>query len=260
VAIRAGNSAMTSLRLLAGGLLDLVYPPRCLVCEQYDSPALCERCSDAFAALPDPVCAICGRPVEPEQSGPCRTCDAQRESFGENWAFDNARSAGIFEGALREALHRLKYNGGESLGLPLGAYLANRIGLYELFTQEQLQTIDGVVAVPMHPIKERSRGFNQAALLAAPVAEILGIPLLPAKVVQRARQRPAQVGLSPEDRRKNLRDAFVVPEREAPTLAGRQLLVIDDVFTTGATVNACATALRKVGVSRILIATLATGG
>lgn len=249
-----------SLRSLAGGLLDLIYPPRCLVCERYDTPSLCETCSAAFTPIPDPLCMTCGRPVEPEQSGPCRTCEAHLESAGSDWAFDAARSAGIFEGALRLALHRLKYNGGESLGLPLGAYLANRLAVYELFPSEQVGVIDSVLAVPMHPLRERSRGFNQAALLAAPVAEILGVPLLPSKVVRRTRRRPPQVGLSPEARRRNLKEAFVVPQGEVGSVNGRTVLLIDDVFTTGATVNACASALRDAGAARILVATLAGGG
>ena len=248
-----------TLGTLAGGLLDLVYPPRCLVCERYDTPSLCETCASAFTPVPEPVCEICGRPGEPNQLV-CRTCEAHREATGDGWAFDAAHSAGIFEGSLRLALHRLKYNGAESLGLPLGAYLANRIGGYELFSREQLKDVDGVIAVPMHPHRERGRGFNQARLLAAPVAEILGVPLLPCQTVRRTRRRPAQVGLSPEARRRNLKDAFLVPRAEAATVSGRCLLMIDDVFTTGATVNACAAALRDAGASTILVATLAGGG
>jgi ComF family protein len=255
-----GLPGAASLRSLAGGLLDLIYPPRCLVCERYDTPSLCETCSAAFTPIPDPLCGTCGRPVEPEQSGPCRTCDAHRESVGGDWAFDSARSAGIFEGSLRLALHRLKYTAGESLGLPLGAYLANRVAGHELFSSEQIGAIDSILAVPMHPLRERSRGFNQASLLAAPVAEILGVPLLPPGTVRRTRRRPAQVGLSQKQRRQNVKEAFVVPEREAPLIAGKQILIIDDVFTTGATVNACASALRDAGAARILVATLAGGG
>ena len=255
-----GLPGAASLRALACGLLDLIYPPRCLVCERYDAPSLCETCSAAFTPVPDPLCLTCGRPVEPEQTGPCRTCESHRTSTGGDWAFDAARSAGIFEGSLRLALHRLKYSGGESLGLPLGAYLANRVAGYELFPSEQVGAIDSVLAVPMHPLREHSRGFNQAALLAAPVAEILGVPLLPPKAVQRTRRRPAQVGLSQKARRRNLKDAFVVPHGEVGRVNGRSILIIDDVFTTGATVDACAFALRDAGAARILVATLAGGG
>ncbi|MES2461662.1 MAG: ComF family protein [Armatimonadota bacterium] len=254
---RHGTAA--SLRLLIGGLLDLVYPPRCLVCEQYDTPSLCENCAAAFTAIPEPLCQICGRPMEPEMKGVCRTCEAHRQESGKDWAFDGARSAGIFEGSLRHAVHQLKYNGGESLGPALGAYLANCLGGFELFTKEQMGTIDGVLAVPMHPVRERNRGFNQAALLAAPVAEMLGVPLLSSTTVRRSR-RPAQVGLSSTARRRNLTNAFVVSPEEVLRLQGRQILVIDDVFTTGTTVNACAAALRDAGANRILIATLAGGG
>jgi ComF family protein len=253
------HSAAASLRLLTGGLLDLVYPPRCLVCERYDIPSLCDDCAAAFTAIPEPVCAACGRSVEPELVECCRTCQAHGDAFPEGWSFEAARSAGIFEGSLREALHRLKYGGGESLGLPLGAYLANRVGGYELFTREQLGPIDGVVAVPMHPVRERGRGFNQASLLAAPVAEMLGVPLLPSSTVRRA-LRPPQVGLSADARRRNVQNAFFVSGGKASPLMGRNVLLIDDVFTTGATVDACAAALKNAGAGRVLIATLAGGG
>lgn len=259
MAVSASGRIARTLQTLAGGLLDLVYPPRCLVCEQYGAPSLCEICAGAFTPVPEPVCDICGRPGEINQLA-CRTCEAHREATGRGWAFDASHSAGIFEGSLRLALHRLKYNSAESLGLPLGAYLANRVGGYELFTRRQLQAVDGVIAVPMHPLRERGRGFNQARLLAAPVADILGVPLLSAQTVRRTRRRPAQVGLSPEARRRNLQDAFQVPRAEVSTVAGRCLLLIDDVFTTGATVNACAAALRGAGASTILVATLAGGG
>jgi ComF family protein len=189
----------------------------------------------------------------------CRSCEAHREATAEEWAFDAARSAGIFEGSLRLAIHHLKYSGCESLGLPLGSHLANRIGMYEMFSEEQIRTIDAVLPIPMHPLRERQRGYNQAALLAAPVAEILGVPLLPAKAVRRKR-RPPQVGLSSEVRRRNVQSAFRVSERDESLIAGRHILVIDDVFTTGATVNACAEALRSAGSARIFIATLAAGG
>ncbi|MBC8104110.1 MAG: ComF family protein [Cytophagales bacterium] len=249
-----------SLHRLAGGLLDLVYPPRCLVCERYDSPPLCETCSAAFTALPEPVCDACGRPIEPDQTGPCRTCEAHHEATGSPFAFEAARAAGIFEGPLRLALHRLKYHQGESLGESLGSYLANRLVVDRLFGSERLTGLDWVAAVPMHPRKERSRGFNQARLLAAPVAEMLGLPLLPSPALRRIRSRPAQVGLSADLRRRNLREAFQATDRSNAPIAGRGVLLIDDVFTTGATVEACAAALREAGTSRVLVATLAGGG
>lgn len=243
-----------ALRYIAGGVLDLIYPPRCLICERYNRPPLCEECASTFKAIPKPLCTYCGRPKEEQTE--CRTCTDNRRITGEDWQFDSARSAGVFEGALRLAIHQLKYRDSSMLGEILGAYLANQLALGELFPENEIKQVDGVVATPMHPARERQRGFNQSHLLAHPVAEILGVPLLPRSAVKRASFHRAQVGLLPDHRRQNIQGAFYAAEE---SLKNRHLLLVDDVFTTGATVNACAAALRHAGADTIRVATLAGG-
>nr|CAA9253159.1 Competence protein F homolog, phosphoribosyltransferase domain; protein YhgH required for utilization of DNA as sole source of carbon and energy [uncultured Armatimonadetes bacterium] len=250
----AGTAVSAGLRKQAklawDGVLDLVYPPHCLVCERHARPPLCEDCTAHFAPIPEPVCAVCGRPVEGD--APCRHCAGAPEAGG--WGFDTARGAAIYEGALRHAIHRFKYGRMESLGEPLGAYLANRLVADALLSPPPP---DLVIPVPIHASRERRRGFNQANVLAAPVAEMLGVPLRPGLLV-RTRKTPPQVGLAPEARRSNLADAFTVPG--ASELAGRRVLLIDDVFTTGSTVSACARALKEAGAASVRVATLAAGG
>ncbi len=252
---RPARSSLRVLRLAGlawDGLLDLVYPPRCLVCEEHARPVLCEECADRFVVpIPEPICAVCGRPNVPDETD-CRHCRENRPDNG--WGFATARATAIYEGPLRHAIHRLKYGRSEPLGDALGAFLANRLVADELLVWPRP---DVVVPVPIHAARLAKRGFNQAAVLAAPVAALLGVPFLP-HVVVRARKTPPQVGLSRQARLANLAGAFVVSEPAA--VAGKIVLLIDDVFTTGTTVSACAQALGDAGAARVDVATLAGGG
>jgi ComF family protein len=241
----------TLVRHTASGLLDLVYPPRCLVCERSGAPVVCEECAASFVPVPEPTCAVCGRP---EEGAACGSCARSAP-----WGFDAARAAAVYAGPMRHAIHSLKYRGGENLGPALGAHLANRCAADGLLPPETLGRLDAIAAVPMHPARERRRGYNQARLLAEPMAQMMGLPLLGPDALTRVRKTAAQVGLSPEARRRNLAtDAFCVPDPER--VAGRHLLLIDDVFTTGTTVSACAGALKAAGAISVTVAALAAGG
>lgn len=258
------SSANVVSALKAGwdGLLDLVYPPRCLLCERLDRPAVCDECAAAFTPVPEPFCPRCGRPID-EAGASCRTCRERMQGAEEEegWAFDAARACAIYEGAIRHGIHRLKYDGAEMLGEPLGAYLANRCVVGGLFPEATLRQIGAVVPVPMHPSRERARGYNQARLLAMPIAEMLGVPLLPPDLLRRTRRTPPQVRLGGAARRGNLREAFAVTKNgDMAAVSGKDLLLIDDVFTTGATVDACARALKDAGARSVIVVTLAAGG
>lgn len=201
------------------------------------------------------MCLRCGRPVTGDI--PCRVCAETLAAHPTGWGFDAARAAGIYAGPLRYAVHALKYRGVELLGEPLGNYLANRVVSDGLLPPDTLKQIQGVVPLPLHLARERSRGFNQAALLSAPVAEIMGVPLIP-QAVRRVRKAPAQVGLSPKARRQNVREGmFAAEPRE---VKGKTVLLIDDVFTTGATVSACSHALKEAGAVSVYVVTLSAGG
>ncbi len=245
----------TLLARLANGLLDLIYPVMCLVCGGHaESGALCERCVTSFLPIPEPTCAVCGRPNE---SAACRNCERFAAETGAGFGFDGACAGAVFGGALRHAIHLLKYRSRERLGLPLGAFLANRLVADGLLTDPD--SVDLVAPVPVHPLRERERGYNQARLLAEPVAEMLGVPLLAGAIFVRVRRTERQVGLADKARRGNVTpDVFAVPD--VSTVAGKCVLLVDDVFTTGATVSACATVLKRAGAARVLVASLAAGG
>ncbi|MBC8134945.1 MAG: ComF family protein [Fibrella sp.] len=245
----------TYLARLGNGFLDLFYPSMCLVCsDRTETGTLCERCIDSFVPIPEPCCPVCGRPLEGED---CGTCERFAEETGVAFAFDGACAGAVYAGALRHAVHLLKYRNKDRLGGTLGAFLANRLVVDGLLAERE--PMDVVAFVPMHPSRERWRGYNQARLLAEPVAESLAVPLLADGIVIRVRKTTQQVGLTDKARRGNITsEAFTIAV--PPAIVGKRILLVDDVFTTGATVSACASALKRAGASHVQVASLAAGG
>lgn len=169
-------------------------------------------------------------------------CTVCRESLVN---FDTAYSFGSYEGPLRKLIHLFKYGKVESLAEPLSRFVIQALPLDQNF--------DLVIAMPMHWRKHWERGFNQAELLAQPVAKRYGLKL--AKNLRRKRYTKAQAGLSELQRRENLKDSFAVKHPEQ--VAAKRILLIDDVFTTGATLRAAAAVLKNAGAARVSALTLA---
>ena len=169
----------------------------------------------------------------------CTSCRAGLRGF------DHAASFGLYEGPLRSLIHLYKYAGMKPLARHLGEYL-NQIA-------PAGRTFDAVVPVPLHWRKQWQRGFNQAELLARHVAADRGVPVL--KALKRARATEVQAGLASAGRRRNMSGAF----RALPNagIKGKDLLLIDDVMTTGATASACAVALKRAGAKSVSLLTVA---
>lgn len=212
------------LSALAQTLADLLFPPRCAACGARGA-WLCPRCASALPRPRPPLCQRCGLPLA---GAWCIAC-ARPE-----WVLDALRVAADFAAPLRAMVHRLKYRGARHLAKPLGALLA-----------EAYRTLDAgdapVVPVPLHAERERARGFNQAELLARALAAQVDRPC--AALLVRVRATPPQVGLSAEERWRNVAGAFAA----TTLLDGARLVLVDDVATTGATLNAAAAALRAAG-------------
>jgi ComF family protein len=173
------------------------------------------------------------------EHGLCSVC---RESLAN---FDTAYSFGSYEGPLRELIHLFKYAKVESLAAPLSRFLSRALPLDQQF--------DAVLAMPMHWRKRWERGFNQAELLAKPIARRYGLKLQ--TNLQRARYTKAQAGLSEAQRRENLQGSFCVKRPEE--IRNQRVLLVDDVFTTGATLRAASAALKRAGARHITALTLA---
>jgi ComF family protein len=171
--------------------------------------------------------------------------------------FHRARAAGIYEKGLLKAVHCLKYKGRIELARPLGRVL------FSSFQQHwQSDEIDILLPVPLHRRRMRSRGFNQSLLLlrdwprlmTAAGGDAVGIQIAP-RLLARSKATPPQIGLGRKERRKNLRGAFTVTTPDQ--VKKKRILLVDDVYTTGATADACATALRRAGAARVEVLTLA---
>jgi ComF family protein len=173
-------------------------------------------------------------------------------------AFDGARSFGLYTGKLRQAVLRLKFGGDDRLGIRLGERLAPT---WEALPQGGEFGAPLIVPVPLHPSRRRERGFNQSELLAAGLVRALkrqsggALPRVAKACLHRKRATPPQTGLSVAARRENLRGAFEVAKPEE--VRGRAVVLVDDVMTTGATLSACARALKRAGAMQVMGLTLA---
>lgn len=229
----------TAYRLyqLVWNSLDWLFPPRCGGCGQSGS-RWCLDCQQKTRRVLPPICPRCGQPQP--KDGLCQKCRQAAPKF------QALRSWGVFEGPLRNALHRLKYRRDIALGEVLARHLIHML--------EGLDwVIDLVVPVPLGLARQAERGYNQAALLAKPLALGCNLDYNPGSLLK-VRNTPSQVGLSFDQRWVNVAGSFeAIPDQ----VAGKKLLVVDDVVTSGATLNACAVALLASGASQVYAMTLA---
>jgi len=241
------------LRRFFNACLDLLFPTpdRCLLCGRVlrDGQTICQACQVEMSHSVGLLCERCGRPLagtEVDQlssAGGCVFC------AGKPWVFTAARSLGPYEGTLRLAIHRLKFRGQQQLGRALGELLYRAIG------RDWWAACDALIPVPLHPDRLLQRGFNQAEVVADQLSLLIGRPVQ--RVLQRTVATNPQVGLSQSQRQRNVRNAFAVVPGQQRRVRGRRLLLVDDVLTTGSTVDACARVLYQYGAVEVRVATLA---
>jgi ComF family protein len=237
-------------------LVSLFFPADCRLCEQLlvraSAVPICEACLASFPVLGGSLCETCGQPMAvwslggrreeaPPESMLCPACQ-QRE-----YGFDRARSYALYKGGLVRAIVLLKFEQME----PLGRWFAARLA--EVFRRQGLMA-DVVVPVPLHRQREKERGYNQADLIARPLARKLGLPYR-AVLLMRTKPRPDKHILSLEERWDSVRGAFAT--RPGAQVDNLRVLLVDDVMTTGATLDACAKALRGAGAKSVIGLTVA---
>jgi ComF family protein len=237
-----------TLRRAGRAALDLAYPPLCAGCRRpvSEAHALCAECWRAMGFLDGPCCARCGLPFEldPGSDTLCAACHAEPP------AFDRALSVLRYDDASKTPILALKRADRLDL-VPAFARWLERAG------RDLLAEADVLVPVPLHRRRLWARRFNQSALMAQRLARLSGKPADPL-VLERIRPTPSQGEMpSAKARRRNVRGAFRVAPKRAVSVKGRTVLLIDDVFTTGATVSACARALKRAGARKVLVLTLA---
>ncbi len=233
-----------TIRAVASGVADLIWPRRCWLCEADTTAAFCDPCRAELTTDTGPTCPRCCGTVGPhvDLTDGCLQC---RDS---HFHFDAAVRLGVYGGRLRDAILRLKHEPGEPLAEELGSLLveqqAGKLAAYQL---------EVVVPIPLHWLRRWSRGYNQSEAVARVMANRLGLPCR--SLLVRTRPTPSQQARSAAARRENVRGAFRV--RRGVAVSGSRVLLVDDVMTTGATADAAATALRQAGAAQVAIAILA---
>jgi ComF family protein len=233
-------TTVRSVRRTLDALLSVILAPSCAACGELlerptDGP-VCLACWQSILPITPPLCDRCGDPLPTWRaiSVPLASCPRCRRMPR---AVDRARAVGEYDGALRAIVHALKYEGRRSLARPLGALMQRR-------GADVLAGAACAVPVPLHRARRRQRGFNQAADL----ARRLGVPVVHA--VRRVRATSTQTGLPAARRHRNMRAAFAIT-RVGRSLAGAVVVLVDDVSTTGATLDACARVLKQAGVAEV---------
>ncbi len=232
---QAGGHGSSLAARLAGRALDIVFPPRCVSCREFGA-FMCERCRASMTRAAEPRCALCW------MLGPARECSRCRYRRP---AFKAARAVFVYEGAARDAVHALKFRGVSAVARDMAGSMAEAVVRWE-------PPVTAIVPVPLAGLRRRLRGYNQSDLLARDIARLTGLPVRRNALIKR--YTPPQTQQADEEaRRRNMEGAFR-PGR--PAITGGVLLV-DDVMTTGATLEACARVLLGAGGGPVYALTFA---
>lgn len=242
------------LRELLKGLRDILYPGLCLVCRNKLNALsidglVCLKCWGKIKKNLPPFCRTCGRTLDPDKDGagnnPCPEC------LRHPLHFDRAFSPCVYQGPLKELIHQFKYQKKDYLGPLIAGFMVEFIREYRI----PMDSFDLIIPMPLHPAKLREREFNQALILSDHLAGVFGGKVLNDSLI-RCRHTRTQTDLKGQQRFDNVKASFAVdrPER----ILGKNILLIDDVMTTGATSSEAAFALKNAGAEKVFVFTLAS--
>lgn len=226
-------------------ILDYLYPPRCPVCDRISGRGICASCKKKLVYIREDFCLKCGKPLDDSREEYCPDCRRRRHFF------EQGRSLYSYRGDVRKSLYRLKYANKREYAYCYGREIVKYLGPWIL-----QKKITKIVPIPLHPARKRQRGYNQAALIARSIGQNTGISV-DEHLLCRKKQTIPQKELSDRERKENLKNAFQV--RKKSSLEGN-ILLVDDIYTTGSTVDAAAECLIKAGKCRVYVITVAIGG
>lgn len=228
-------------------LLNLIYPRRCPVCDEIVGKygkLICEACPSRLQPVEEPLCKKCGKPLAREEAEYCPDCGKGKHLFA------RGRAAFVYDPLMRESVGRFKYK--------------NRREYADFYVKELLERCgetvraweaDALIPVPLHPKRKRRRGFNQAGLIAEGLGKKLGIPVYGRLLVRVKKTRP-QKELSRQERRSNLKNAFQAVQNDVRL---RKVILVDDIYTTGSTIDAAAEVLLALGVEKVYFLSICIG-
>ncbi len=228
--------------------MNVLYPRTCPICENIVAKQevyICEKCSGKLIKIRNPRCKKCGKPLENAKMEYCKDCGRHPHYYEEG------RALWVYNKELRESIYRFKYDNKREYA---DYYVSSILNTYGSWIRRL--NIQGVIPVPLHKKKKRARGFNQAQVLAEKLAEGLQLPIYTDFLVRQKNTRP-QKELNEKERQKNLKNAFKVVQNDVQL---NIVLLVDDIYTTGATIDACSKLLKEQGVQKVYFICLGTGG
>ena len=237
-----------SLRELLNDVSDIIFPPQCLACteiiKQPSDQVFCPGCLEKITFITGSLCPICGLPFldSPAGSHICGNCLENKHYY------TKARAVAGFETVIMDAIHKFKYGRSISTGNALGSFMAGFS-----FPDFDFYEYSLLLPVPLHIKRLRERGFNQSLLLANEIGKKYILPV-DFSLLKRCKFTLTQTGLNKAEREKNIKGAFVVADEKR--VPGENIILIDDVYTTGATINECAKVLLKAGAQKVAVLTL----
>ncbi|MCD7921477.1 MAG: ComF family protein [Clostridiales bacterium] len=231
--------------LRMGDIWDYLYPPRCPACDGISAYGICDRCRRDLVYIRDDFCMKCGKPLAGEQDEYCADCGKKRHYF------DQGRALFSYQGRIRPSLYRLKYANRREYAAVYGREMADSLGGWV-----RQMRITKIVPIPLHPSRQRKRGYNQADLLAKVIGRCLDLPV-DTQLLCRVRKTAPQKTLTSRQRKENLAGAFQTRSAIRP---GERILLVDDIYTTGNTADAAALCLKRSGTCRVYVMNTAIGG
>jgi ComF family protein len=226
---------ITNLKRVA---LNLFFPPWCIGCGR-EGDYVCDACRRQLPFISPPICSVCGRPLTVNNT--CPGC------IGAQAEIDEIRAPFLFGGVIRQAVHQLKYDNLKAIAPLLANFLHD-------FLLENPMPGDALVPVPIHKKRERERGYNQSSLIARELSRMTGLPLVEDCLIRKVNTPPQVRTTSALERHRNIANAFACINNH---VAGKRVLLVDDVSTSGATLNACARILKAAGATSVWGLTIA---
>ncbi len=228
-------------------LLDMIFPRRCPVCHEIIAPAgrpVCAECEQRLVPVTEPYCMKCGKPVKKDEEEYCRECRGKKQSF------TKGRAVFVYDEVMKKSIYRFKYGGRQEYA---GFYareiekcLGEKIGAWGA---------QALIPVPLHKSRLNARGYNQAELIAKELGKRTGIPVY-SKYMKRIKRTAVQKNLNAAERENNLKKAFKIERNDVKL---KSVILIDDIYTTGSTINAAAQCLQGAGITDIYFIVLSIG-
>lgn len=227
---------------LLGQFIDLIFPPRCYICKNKSQKTICDGCLSKVKFIASPICRICGKPKDRYfVDDLCEDC------VKGDGPFSMARSVVLYEGVVKEAIHKFKFEGKKKLASPLGRFLVSYLENGDM----PLEKIDRIMPLPLSRKREDQRGHNQSKLLAEEVSRFCHIDL-DSTSLRKIKDTTPQFELARKERLSHVKGAF-----SCAPLNGSNVLLIDDIYTTGATVREASMSLKAAGAGSVYVLTLA---